>query len=111
MQRIGDGMAVGVEPALAVEAVRFHHERIGVPLANGVALPRGVGILRQRTPISEDLAEDGARFVEDQSNAWGLDDLPRGGYGNLFRNDGREAEVIRIVLAAVVHAPFILGGG
>src|SRR5262249_49397748 len=59
VQRIGDGMTVRVEPALVVETLRLHDECVALPLADRVALPRGLHVLRERTAVRKDLPEDG----------------------------------------------------
>src|SRR5262245_53029907 len=69
VQRIGDGMAVRVEPALVVEPFGFDDKRVAFPLADRVALPRGLHVLWERTAVGEDLAEDGPRFVEHDRHA------------------------------------------
>ena len=76
------------EPALVVETGGFDHQRVAFPVPHRIALPGGIGIVGQRPAVGEDLAEDGARFVQEDDEAGGLDDLIRMRDRVLFGNAG-----------------------
>src|SRR5579859_1779446 len=80
-------------------------------MTDGVAPPRGAGLLVVTAPVKEDLAiAVNVALVEDHEELVRLDDLPRIRID--ARSAHREAKAFRVVLAFVIHALLEnLGGG
>src|SRR4051812_5899721 len=78
LQLVGERAAVDVEPPAVAEPARLDDQRVALPLADRIALPRRVRVLaRQRTAVREDLPQPEVRLVNDQRDVGCLDDLPR----------------------------------
>src|SRR5262245_56565621 len=74
----GQRAAVDVQPPAVAETFRLDDERIAFPLADGVAIEPGLRIVfGYGSPVSEDLTDALMRFVEQQHDAWALNDLAR----------------------------------
>src|SRR5262252_4105595 len=67
-------MPVVIEPSPVIESGTLDHERVAVPVSDGVSHPTGVGILLQGTAVHKDLAIGEIR-VEDEDERRGLDDF------------------------------------
>ena len=107
LQRVRDRVSVGIEPGFAVRSGRLDNQRVAVPVADRISLPVGIRVFGEGPAIHEDLPEDGARLVEDDDEPRSLNDLPRRCHGIFFGNAGRQAEIVRIVLASGVHVLFV----
>src|SRR6516162_730848 len=97
---------------LAVEAARFDHQRILLPMANAVSQPGGRRILGQRPSVEEDLAKVIEVFVENRNQFRHLQDLPGRGparHGRGPRNTPRFDAIFIVVFAR--HALYGTSGG
>src|SRR5690349_17063519 len=97
-------MSVKVEPASVIETSRVHDERVGLPVADRVSQPRGIGIFRQCASIGEDRSWNivPVALVNNYGHVRGLDDSlvnkPESIQG---RESSRQATRQRTVLAKI----------
>src|ERR1700722_20084597 len=61
------------EPGLIVEPHCVHHQRVSLPMSDGMAGPCGLKIFRMRAPVQIDLAESGdIQFKEHGHECWSM---------------------------------------
>ena len=81
MKGFGLGMTDSrVNPAPGVESDGVHPQNVTLPRPDSITQPTGLRVLRKRAPIDEDLTERGigGRFIENDDQLSGLDDLEWG---------------------------------
>ena len=98
------GQAAHVEPGLAVLSDRFDDERVAFPVADGVAHPGRLCVLRERAAIGEDLPVNRARLVQDDHHVRRLHDLEAVGDVVLLGDAGWPAAHAGMILPVVLDA-------
>ena len=91
----------GVEPGFFIEPGVLDHQRVSLPMPDGIALPRGIGIFRQRTAVGKNLAKS-IELRNKPDDAWGLEDLEH--TENHIGADPRQAAIRGTILAQVFQA-------
>jgi len=83
-------MAEGVQPGPVVESDGVNQQPVVLPLANRVAQPRRLRIVRLFSPVGEDLTEAGASSYRTTISAGVWMILERNGHQIAGRNAGRQ---------------------
>src|SRR3984957_7308406 len=97
--RFGPWMPLHVEPCPAVLSDGIYDQRVLVPMADRIAHPGRLWILRERPAIREDLTVDSAGFVQEQHQVFGLHQLQAIGDVVLFRYAGRQTGHAGVILS------------
>src|SRR5215469_7253898 len=98
-ESFGPRLALHIEPGLAVLSDRLYDQRVLVPMADGISHPGGLRIVGQRPPVREDLAVNGAGFVQQYRQVLRLDQLEAVRNVVFFGNARGQAGYARVVPA------------
>src|SRR5260370_622946 len=84
-------MAVIVQPRFVVNAHSVDNQSVSVPFANGISVPRGIAVLRQRTSIREYLPVGMVGLKQHHQESRALNDFARSEVTIEIRHALREA--------------------
>src|SRR2546425_1580758 len=94
-------MAVIVEPCFFVNAHCIDNQSVSVPFANGISVPGGIALLRQRTSVSEYLPVRVVGLEQHHKESWNLNDFTRSEVTVEVRHTVRETLPTRPVFGVI----------